>query len=154
VPAYVLRRQAALERLLVRLSKVAPGRWAIKGGIGLEGWASTLGCPLISMPITFKGPRQPEPVSSVRPLTISEITSHSSAASLSCPTLGYVAMSGAFGGGVLPPLGVRTVPLLRLPRDRHVPTEDLVPVSTIPNHDIAFVARAHSEPRPHRIRSA
>ena len=36
VPAYLLRRQAALERLLVRLSKVAPGRWAIKGGIALE----------------------------------------------------------------------------------------------------------------------
>ncbi|MBP7620187.1 MAG: nucleotidyl transferase AbiEii/AbiGii toxin family protein [Gemmatimonadales bacterium] len=36
VPAYVVRRQAAIERLLVRLSKVAPGRWAIKGGIGLE----------------------------------------------------------------------------------------------------------------------
>lgn len=36
VPAYFLRRQAALERLLVRLSTVAPGRWAVKGGIGLE----------------------------------------------------------------------------------------------------------------------
>jgi hypothetical protein len=36
VPAYVLRRQAALERLLVRLMKVAPNRWALKGGLGLE----------------------------------------------------------------------------------------------------------------------
>lgn len=36
VPAYLLRRQAALERLLVRLTRVAPGRWALKGGMGLE----------------------------------------------------------------------------------------------------------------------
>jgi hypothetical protein len=36
VPAYLLRRQAALERLIVRLTRVAPGRWALKGGLGLE----------------------------------------------------------------------------------------------------------------------
>jgi len=36
VPAYILRRQAALERLIVRLTKVAPDRWAIKGGMALE----------------------------------------------------------------------------------------------------------------------
>lgn len=36
VPAYLLRRQAALERLIVRLTTVAPGRWALKGGMGLE----------------------------------------------------------------------------------------------------------------------
>ena len=32
VPTYVVRRQAALERLAARLSKVAPERWALKGG--------------------------------------------------------------------------------------------------------------------------
>lgn len=36
VPAYIVRRQAALERLIVRLSQVAPDRWAIKGGLALE----------------------------------------------------------------------------------------------------------------------
>jgi predicted nucleotidyltransferase component of viral defense system len=36
VPAYIVRRQAALERLLVRLARVAPGRWAVKGGMALE----------------------------------------------------------------------------------------------------------------------
>lgn len=36
VPAYIVRRQAALERLMVRLTKVAPDRWALKGGMGLE----------------------------------------------------------------------------------------------------------------------
>jgi hypothetical protein len=36
VAAYVLRRQAALERLVVRLSRIAPGRWAVKGGFALE----------------------------------------------------------------------------------------------------------------------
>jgi hypothetical protein len=35
-PAYIVRRQAALERLLARLSKVAPDRWAVKGGLALE----------------------------------------------------------------------------------------------------------------------
>jgi len=35
-PAYMVRRQAALERLLARLSVVAPDRWALKGGMGLE----------------------------------------------------------------------------------------------------------------------
>jgi len=35
-PAYIVRRQAALERLVARLSKVAPDRWAIKGGLALE----------------------------------------------------------------------------------------------------------------------
>jgi hypothetical protein len=35
-PAYIVRRQAALERLLARLSKVAPDRWALKGGLALE----------------------------------------------------------------------------------------------------------------------
>ena len=34
--AYIVRRQAALERFLVRLMQVAPGRWALKGGLGLE----------------------------------------------------------------------------------------------------------------------
>jgi hypothetical protein len=36
VPAYILRRQAALERLMVRLARVAPDRWAVKGGLALE----------------------------------------------------------------------------------------------------------------------
>jgi len=36
VDALFLRRQAALERLMARLMKVAPGRWAIKGGLALE----------------------------------------------------------------------------------------------------------------------
>jgi len=36
VPAYILRRQAGLERLTVRLMTVAPGRWALKGGFALE----------------------------------------------------------------------------------------------------------------------
>jgi hypothetical protein len=36
VAAFVVRRQAALERLLVRLASVAPGRWALKGGMALE----------------------------------------------------------------------------------------------------------------------
>jgi len=35
-PAYMVRRQAALERLLLRLMKVAPDRWALKGGLALE----------------------------------------------------------------------------------------------------------------------
>lgn len=35
-PTYVLRRQAALERLAVRLVEVAPGHWAVKGGFALE----------------------------------------------------------------------------------------------------------------------
>ena len=30
VPAYIVRRQAALERLMVRLMKVAPNRWALR----------------------------------------------------------------------------------------------------------------------------
>jgi hypothetical protein len=34
--AYILRRQAALERLVARLAKLAPGRWALKGGFALE----------------------------------------------------------------------------------------------------------------------
>jgi len=34
--ACVLRRQTALERLMVRLTIVAPDRWAIKGGMALE----------------------------------------------------------------------------------------------------------------------
>lgn len=34
--AYIVRRQAALERLIVRLTRVAPGRWALKGGFALE----------------------------------------------------------------------------------------------------------------------
>jgi predicted nucleotidyltransferase component of viral defense system len=36
VEAYILRRQAALERLLARISKTSPGRWAVKGGLALE----------------------------------------------------------------------------------------------------------------------
>jgi hypothetical protein len=36
VPAYILRRQVGLERLTVRLMKVAPDRWALKGGFALE----------------------------------------------------------------------------------------------------------------------
>jgi len=36
VPAYIIRRQAALERLLMRLTRVAPDRWALKGGFALE----------------------------------------------------------------------------------------------------------------------
>lgn len=36
VPAYILRRQAGLERLMVRLMTVARGRWALKGGFALE----------------------------------------------------------------------------------------------------------------------
>ena len=36
VPAYMIRRQAALECLIVRLDRVAPHRWALKGGLALE----------------------------------------------------------------------------------------------------------------------
>lgn len=36
VPTYIVRRQAALERLVVRLMRIAPGRWALKGGMALE----------------------------------------------------------------------------------------------------------------------
>jgi hypothetical protein len=36
VAAYILRRQAVLERLIARLMNVAPGRWALKGGLALE----------------------------------------------------------------------------------------------------------------------
>jgi len=36
VPAYIVRRQAALERLMVRLMKVAPNRWVLKGGMAIE----------------------------------------------------------------------------------------------------------------------
>jgi hypothetical protein len=36
VLTYVVRRQAALERLAARLLKVAPERWALKGGFALE----------------------------------------------------------------------------------------------------------------------
>ncbi len=32
----MIRRQAALERLMARLARVAPGRWALKGGLALE----------------------------------------------------------------------------------------------------------------------
>jgi len=35
-PVYIVRRQAALERLLVRLTTVARDRWALKGGLALE----------------------------------------------------------------------------------------------------------------------
>ena len=35
-PVQVVRRQAALERLMARLSRVAPGRWALKGGLALD----------------------------------------------------------------------------------------------------------------------
>ncbi len=36
LPVVVIRRQAALERLMVRLMEVARGRWALKGGLALE----------------------------------------------------------------------------------------------------------------------
>lgn len=36
VPVQVVRRQAALERLMARLGRVAPGRWALKGGLALD----------------------------------------------------------------------------------------------------------------------
>ncbi len=36
VDAFILRRRVALERLVARLMKVAPGRWALKGGLALE----------------------------------------------------------------------------------------------------------------------
>jgi len=36
VPVQVVRRQAALERLMARLAHVAPGRWALKGGLALD----------------------------------------------------------------------------------------------------------------------
>ncbi len=36
VAAYIVRRQAALERLVARLMRVTPERWALKGGLGLE----------------------------------------------------------------------------------------------------------------------
>ena len=36
VPAYIIRRQAAWERLMVRLTRVAPDRWALKGGLALD----------------------------------------------------------------------------------------------------------------------
>src|SRR5438309_4902049 len=35
-PVMVVRRQAALERLIARLTAVAPGRWALKGGLALD----------------------------------------------------------------------------------------------------------------------
>lgn len=35
-PLTVVRRQAALERLIVRLGHVAPNRWALKGGLALD----------------------------------------------------------------------------------------------------------------------
>lgn len=35
-PVLVVRRQAALERLMVRLVTVAPDRWALKGGLALD----------------------------------------------------------------------------------------------------------------------
>lgn len=36
VAAYIVRRHAAIERLVARLMKAAPGQWALKGGLGLE----------------------------------------------------------------------------------------------------------------------
>jgi len=36
IPVQVVRRQAALERLMARLGRVAPGRWALKGGLALD----------------------------------------------------------------------------------------------------------------------
>jgi predicted nucleotidyltransferase component of viral defense system len=36
VPVQVVRRQAALEQLMARLAHVAPGRWALKGGLALD----------------------------------------------------------------------------------------------------------------------
>ena len=36
VPVQVMRRQAALERLMARLSQEAPRRWALKGGLALD----------------------------------------------------------------------------------------------------------------------
>ncbi len=36
MPAFIVRRQAALERLMVRLMAAAPQRWALKGGLALE----------------------------------------------------------------------------------------------------------------------
>lgn len=35
-PVMVVRRQAALERLIARLMRVAPERWALKGGLALD----------------------------------------------------------------------------------------------------------------------
>lgn len=35
-PVMVVRRQAALERLMARLMRVAPDRWALKGGLALD----------------------------------------------------------------------------------------------------------------------
>ena len=35
-PVQVVRRQAALERLMARLARVAPGRWALKGGLAMD----------------------------------------------------------------------------------------------------------------------
>ena len=35
-PVTAIRRQAALERVMVRLMRVAPGRWALKGGLALD----------------------------------------------------------------------------------------------------------------------
>jgi len=35
-PVMAVRRQAALERLIARLTTVAPGRWALKGGLALD----------------------------------------------------------------------------------------------------------------------
>lgn len=36
IEPHILRRQAALERLVARLTKAAPGRWALKGGLALQ----------------------------------------------------------------------------------------------------------------------
>lgn len=36
VPVVAVRRQASLERLMARLMKAAPDRWALKGGLALD----------------------------------------------------------------------------------------------------------------------
>lgn len=36
VPVLAVRRQAALERLMARMARAAPGRWALKGGLALD----------------------------------------------------------------------------------------------------------------------
>jgi hypothetical protein len=50
-PVYIVRRQAALERLLVRLTTVARDRWALKGGLALE---TRLGERAVGLAVRYK----------------------------------------------------------------------------------------------------
>ncbi len=80
VAAYAVRRHAALERLLVRLTTmVAPNRWALKGGLALETrfWALVRACRSISTPSTPLASTRHGWTSSAPPPKISTTTSRS-----------------------------------------------------------------------------